>query len=165
VTATFGIQGVVDEWERWNGIARSFGYLFFGMGLLLLGFDRVRHSRAPDALRDGKQQKGIGPLPKLSSRKTLLNGQESTNTSRSMVDLKCQRTVIGYHGCDAAVAAKVLAGQTKLESSTNPYDWLGEGIYFWEHGPQRAFEWAAEQADLSGVKVETPAVQGGSESP
>jgi len=27
---------IVDEWERWKGIARSFGYLFFGMGVLLL---------------------------------------------------------------------------------------------------------------------------------
>ena len=25
-----------DEWERWKGIARSFGYLFFGAGLVLL---------------------------------------------------------------------------------------------------------------------------------
>lgn len=25
-----------DEWERWKGIARSFGYLFFGLGVLLL---------------------------------------------------------------------------------------------------------------------------------
>jgi cytochrome b subunit of formate dehydrogenase len=27
---------VRDEWERWKGIARSFGYLFFGCGVLLL---------------------------------------------------------------------------------------------------------------------------------
>ena len=27
---------VRDEWERWRGIARSFGYLFFGTGLVLL---------------------------------------------------------------------------------------------------------------------------------
>lgn len=25
-----------DEWERWKGIARTFGYLFFGVGVLLL---------------------------------------------------------------------------------------------------------------------------------
>ncbi len=28
---------VKDEWERWKSIARSFGYLFFGVGLVLLG--------------------------------------------------------------------------------------------------------------------------------
>jgi cytochrome b subunit of formate dehydrogenase len=27
---------VKDEWERWKGIARSFGYAFFGIGVLLL---------------------------------------------------------------------------------------------------------------------------------
>jgi hypothetical protein len=25
-----------DEWERWKAIARSFGFLFFGLGILLL---------------------------------------------------------------------------------------------------------------------------------
>jgi len=25
-----------DEWERWKAIARAFGYLFFGAGLILL---------------------------------------------------------------------------------------------------------------------------------
>jgi len=28
---------VKDEWEQWKRIARSFGYFFFGLGLLLLG--------------------------------------------------------------------------------------------------------------------------------
>ena len=27
---------VKDEWERWKNIARSFGYFFFGLGLVLL---------------------------------------------------------------------------------------------------------------------------------
>jgi hypothetical protein len=27
---------IKDEWERWKSIARSFGYLFFGLGVLLL---------------------------------------------------------------------------------------------------------------------------------
>ena len=77
-----------------------------------------------------------------------------------MEDLRYQRTVIGYHGCDAALAANVLAGQTGLKLSANPYDWLGGGIYFWEHGPERAFEWAVEQAGLSGKKIENPCVLG-----
>jgi hypothetical protein len=42
--------------------------------------------------------------------------------------------------------------------STNAYDWLGEGVYFWEHGPQRAYEWAIEQARLGGAKVRNPSV-------
>jgi len=77
-----------------------------------------------------------------------------------MAHLTYQRTVVGYHGCDAAVAERVLAGKAWLSLSTNAYDWLGEGIYFWEHGPQRAYEWAIEQARLGGAKVRNPSVLG-----
>ena len=69
-----------------------------------------------------------------------------------------QRIVVGYHGCDAAVAERVLAGKARLHLSTNAYDWLGEGIYFWEHGPQRAYEWAIEQARREGANVRNPSV-------
>ena len=69
-----------------------------------------------------------------------------------------QRIVVGYHGCDAAVAQRVLAGKARLNVSTNAYDWLGEGIYFWEHGPQRAYDWAVEQARRQGVRVKKPSV-------
>ena len=27
---------VKDEWKRWQNIARTFGYFFFGLGVLLL---------------------------------------------------------------------------------------------------------------------------------
>jgi hypothetical protein len=37
-----------------------------------------------------------------------------------------------------------LTGQTQLTSSTNDYDWLGHGIYFWENNPQRALHFAEE---------------------
>jgi hypothetical protein len=69
-----------------------------------------------------------------------------------------QRIVIGYHGCDAAVAERVLAGKARLRSSTNAYDWLGEGTYFWEHGPRRAYEWAIEQSRLGAARVRNPPV-------
>ena len=77
-----------------------------------------------------------------------------------MTSLVYQRTVVGYHGCDAALAADVLAGTNELKPSANPYDWLGKGIYFWEHGPQRAYEWAIGRARLAGGKVKNPAVLG-----
>src|SRR6266705_4443393 len=77
-----------------------------------------------------------------------------------MANLKYQRAVVGYHGCDAALATAVLDGKARLNRSANAYDWLGNGIYFWEHGPQRAYEWAIEQARLSGAKVNEPAVLG-----
>jgi hypothetical protein len=63
-----------------------------------------------------------------------------------MAHLAYQRTVIAYHGCDESVARRVLLDGEKLEASENDYDWLGHGIYFWEHGKQRALEWAIYQA-------------------
>ena len=77
-----------------------------------------------------------------------------------MARLTYQRTIVGYHGCDAAVVKSVLARRFHLKPSVNPYDWLGEGIYFWEHGPRRAYEWAIDQARISGLKVKHPAVLG-----
>lgn len=50
--------------------------------------------------------------------------------------------IIGFHGCDESVAEDVLANKATLHKSTNTYDWLGNGIYFWENNPQRALEYA-----------------------
>jgi hypothetical protein len=74
--------------------------------------------------------------------------------------LTYQRTVVGYHGCDQAIADSVLAGRLQLRPSSNRYDWLGQGVYFWEHGPQRAYDWAVEQASRFGEKLTRPAVLG-----
>ncbi len=52
------------------------------------------------------------------------------------------RLVVGYHGCDKATAESVLLNHAPLKPSDNVYDWLGKGIYFWEHGYQRALEFA-----------------------
>jgi hypothetical protein len=41
--------------------------------------------------------------------------------------------VLGYHGCDKSVANKVFGGKSLLVASANDDDWLGHGIYFWEH--------------------------------
>ncbi|BCU77955.1 hypothetical protein [Luteolibacter sp. LG18] len=68
-----------------------------------------------------------------------------------------QRLIIAYHGCDAGVADEVFNGGS-LKPSENQYDWLGRGIYFWEHGPTRALEWAVEQKRRRRLK--TPAVVG-----
>lgn len=71
--------------------------------------------------------------------------------------LEYQRLIIAYHGCDQAVADATLRGGD-LKKSDNDYDWLGTGIYFWEHGPARALEWAEFMA--SRKKVKTPAAIG-----
>jgi hypothetical protein len=59
------------------------------------------------------------------------------------------RTVIGYHGCLEPLASELLSGKKSLADwpvSRNKWDWLGEGIYFWEHGPHRAMRWAENKA-------------------
>jgi hypothetical protein len=40
----------------------------------------------------------------------------------------------------------VVLREDDLRSSTNPYDWLGDGIYFWEGSLRRAEEWALDVA-------------------
>lgn len=66
--------------------------------------------------------------------------------------------VLGYHGCDAEVARKVVNGDLTLLPSDKKYDWLGPGAYFWEADPQRAFEWALEAKKRG--RIEGPAVIG-----
>jgi hypothetical protein len=50
--------------------------------------------------------------------------------------------VLGFHGCDKTIAEKVVSGKERLKQSKNDYDWLGNGIYFWENSPARALEYA-----------------------
>lgn len=76
-----------------------------------------------------------------------------------MSALDYHRTVFGYHGCDKSVADRVLGGGD-FRASENDYDWLGRGIYFWEHGPERALEWAREEHRRHPAKIAQPAVVG-----
>lgn len=52
------------------------------------------------------------------------------------------KIVYGYHGCPKSVADKILGDGNVMLQSHNEYDWLGDGIYFWEDAPNRAYEWA-----------------------
>lgn len=52
--------------------------------------------------------------------------------------------VLGYHGCDRSIAEPIITGKDELKPSESVYDWLGEGIYFWEADPERAIEWSRE---------------------
>jgi hypothetical protein len=53
--------------------------------------------------------------------------------------------ILGFHGCDRKVGEAILSGKEKnLRKSQNDYDWLGNGIYFWESSPKRALEFAIE---------------------
>src|ERR1043165_6117834 len=72
--------------------------------------------------------------------------------------------VLGYHGCDAEVAERIFSGAEDLIPSVNSYDWLGNGIYFWENNPARALDFANQLKSRKSKgrnAVKTPAVVGG----
>jgi hypothetical protein len=53
--------------------------------------------------------------------------------------------VFGFHGCDRDVAERILSSSSEhLKLSKNDYDWLGNGIYFWENNPERALQYALQ---------------------
>ena len=72
--------------------------------------------------------------------------------------------LLGFHGCDRKTADTVLAKSGRhLKVSRNEYDWLGEGIYFWEGDPWRALDWANTTKNSprhSAGKVDKPQVIG-----
>lgn len=51
--------------------------------------------------------------------------------------------VLGYHGCSRATAERLLSGEP-FRLSTNRYDWLGKGAYFWESDPSRGLSYFRE---------------------
>lgn len=61
--------------------------------------------------------------------------------------------IYGFHGCSRADAESILLS-SDLKKSSNDFEWLGEGFYFWEDFPQRALDWAIEK------KRENPTVLG-----
>ena len=71
-----------------------------------------------------------------------------------------RRVVLGFHGCDAALAQRVAAGDADLQPSQNDYDWLGHGLYFWEESASRAQQWAVEAKRRGSSSVTTPGVIG-----
>jgi len=78
-----------------------------------------------------------------------------------MSDRTLPHFVLGYHGCDRATAASVINGSAQLTYDSHKYDWLGNGLYFWENDPKRALLWAEELKTRTGSrKVKHPAVIG-----
>jgi len=67
------------------------------------------------------------------------------------------RTIIGYHGCSRETADRILDGEPFL-ASVGDVEWLGDGVYFWEYGYERARDWAEERAGAG--KFDEPAVVG-----
>lgn len=67
--------------------------------------------------------------------------------------------LMGFHGCNKQIRDSVING-AELKPSLNTYDWLGNGIYFWEADPIRALEWAVQSSKREGSSVKEPAVLG-----
>ena len=76
----------------------------------------------------------------------------------SALALLDHRVIVGFHGCDQATADRVLVTGEPMKPSSNQWDWLGEGIYFWEQNPERAWEFAEEQRNRG--KIANPSVIG-----
>jgi hypothetical protein len=68
--------------------------------------------------------------------------------------------VFGFHGLDKDIGKHVLNGKTELRDSTNSYDWLGHGVYFWENSFERANQYALEDSQRKKSNIKKPFVIG-----
>ncbi len=71
------------------------------------------------------------------------------------------RIILGYHGAKPGDAAeftkRLLLGEVRVDEwrpSENESDWLGHGIYFWEHSPERARRWAGADGIVIGAVIQ-----------
>lgn len=73
--------------------------------------------------------------------------------------------VLAYHGCDVTVRDGLVRGELTPRISSNAYDWLGDGLYFFEGDHNRALKLAMfahenPQHLLTRIPIATPAVVG-----
>ena len=52
------------------------------------------------------------------------------------------RTVVGYHGTGLRAALRIVNRVETFRWSRRDFDWLGHGVYFWEHAPEQALRFA-----------------------
>jgi len=60
-------------------------------------------------------------------------------------------SAIGFHGTDKYNVAGILSEGFKI--SRNTYDWLGEGVYFFQDAPARASKWVERRNDPAVIGV------------
>ncbi|WP_341838008.1 hypothetical protein WJU16_09115 [Chitinophaga pollutisoli] len=65
---------------------------------------------------------------------------------------------VGYHGCDARVAARLLNEREGIFASNREFEWLGHGMYFWENNLKRGLDWARQKCEKK--QINQPAVVG-----
>jgi len=68
--------------------------------------------------------------------------------------------VYGFHGLDKTIALQILNQKTDFMPSNNKYDWLADGIYFWENNYARAEKYAKVAAKRKDATIEDPFVLG-----
>lgn len=66
---------------------------------------------------------------------------------------KLPNLVLGFHGCNKKTFESVVMKRQPLKKSANSYDWLGNGVYFWEQNYQRALEWATNRCGTEDAAV------------
>jgi hypothetical protein len=59
--------------------------------------------------------------------------------------------VYGYHGTSSEASDLIL--REGFLVSRNPYDWLGDGVYFFQDALHRAWEWASERHGNAGAVI------------
>ncbi|MDI9363571.1 MAG: hypothetical protein QM541_01375 [Flavobacterium sp.] len=72
-------------------------------------------------------------------------------------------SILAFHSCDLKVGIKILLGLEDLKQSNNAWDWLADGVYFWEQNPHRALEYAIESSkneQFNKVQIQIPFVIG-----
>ena len=67
--------------------------------------------------------------------------------------------VLGFHACEREIGEKILCGIKGFKASENYFDWLGNGMYFWENSPRRAELYGQELKDKR-KKLKAPMVIG-----
>jgi len=68
--------------------------------------------------------------------------------------------VYGFHGIDKSSAYKILTQEDNFHHSNNKYDWLGNGVYFWENNLERAKQYAIQDSKREKSSVKEPFVLG-----
>lgn len=85
-----------------------------------------------------------------------LRGEVSTLAAIEASSMPRPLFVNGYHGTRASNLGAILSHGFQL--SRNSYDWLGNGIYFWQDAPQRAKEWTEQSLRMQGLASVEPVV-------
>ncbi len=68
--------------------------------------------------------------------------------------------IYGFHGSDQKLVEKIVLLKEKLKPSSNNYDWLGHGMYFWENNLERAKQYAVEDSQRKKSTIRVPSVLG-----